>query len=326
MDIPLLSVCLITYNHVNYIKQAIDGVLMQKVDFAWELIIADDFSTDGTREIVLEYKNKYPDLIKLILQEKNVGAVQNFIDLITAPKSKYIAYFEGDDYWTDPLKLQKQVDFLETNPDFVMCYTQAQVVDYKGEILKESYISLCKDYSRDELIQDQDALLPTLTCCFRSNCLYLPEEFYFCKNGDTFMFSILGCSGKSKYLGDIKPSAYRWHSSGVWSSLSHTHKSLSSINTYYWMSRYYSRIGKNEYSQSLQNKYKNITLSVINVPLRSCTRDLLRDIWIVWQKYYYRSDNGFNFLFYANFMQLFIIRLLYVYIRDFIKLNIFSFR
>ena len=107
MDIPLLSVCLITYNHVNFIKQAIDGVLMQKVDFAWELIIADDFSTDGTREILLEYKNKYPDFIKLILQEKNVGSAQNLIDLITVPISKYITYFDGDDYWIDPLKLQK---------------------------------------------------------------------------------------------------------------------------------------------------------------------------------------------------------------------------
>ena len=88
MDVPLLSVCSTTYNHVNFIKQAIDGFLVQKVDFALEIIIADYFSTDGTREILLEYENKYPDLIKLILQEKNVGAAQNCIDLITAPKSK----------------------------------------------------------------------------------------------------------------------------------------------------------------------------------------------------------------------------------------------
>ncbi|MBP2283049.1 glycosyltransferase involved in cell wall biosynthesis [Flavobacterium sp. CG_23.5] len=115
MTSPLLSVCLITYNHENYIKQAIDGILMQQVDFNWELIIAEDCSTDGTREILLEYKEKYPDFIKLILQEKNVGPAKNFLDLIQTPKSKYIAYCEGDDYWTDPLKIQKQVDILELN-------------------------------------------------------------------------------------------------------------------------------------------------------------------------------------------------------------------
>jgi glycosyltransferase involved in cell wall biosynthesis len=124
MDEKILSVCLITYNHVNYIRQAIEGVLMQKVNFSWELIIADDFSTDGTREILQEYKDAYPDFITLILQEKNVGAAQNWLDLLYYPKSKYIAYFEGDDYWTDPLKLQKQVDFLEKNDDYSLVYTK----------------------------------------------------------------------------------------------------------------------------------------------------------------------------------------------------------
>lgn len=125
MDSPLLSVCLITYNHNKYIREAIDGVLMQKVNFTWELIIADDFSTDGTREILLEYKQKYPDFIKLILQEKNVGGAQNWKDLLSAPKSKYIANFEGDDYWTDPYKLQKQADFLKANPDYGLVFTDA---------------------------------------------------------------------------------------------------------------------------------------------------------------------------------------------------------
>lgn len=126
MNMPLLSVCLITYNHENYIRQAIEGVLMQKVDFEWELIIAEDCSTDSTRAILLEYKEKYPDFIKLILQKKNVGPGKNFLDLIETPKSKYIAYFEGDDYWTDPLKLQKQVDILEANKNIGLVYTNVR--------------------------------------------------------------------------------------------------------------------------------------------------------------------------------------------------------
>ena len=123
MSISLLSVCLSTYNHVKYIREAIDGVLMQKVNFSWELIIADDFSTDGTREIVLSYKEKYPEFIKLVLQEKNVGALRNWFDLLNVPASKYIAYFEGDDYWTDSYKLQRQVDFLEKNEDYGLVWT-----------------------------------------------------------------------------------------------------------------------------------------------------------------------------------------------------------
>ena len=125
---PLLSVCLITYNHKDYIVQAIEGVLMQKVNFSFELIIADDFSTDGTREIILDDEKKYPLLISLILQKKNVGPLKNWLELIKTPKAKYIAYFEGDDYWTDFNKLHKQVDFLDTNRDFVLCYHNTNIL------------------------------------------------------------------------------------------------------------------------------------------------------------------------------------------------------
>ena len=116
-----VSVCLITYNHASFIRRAIDGVLNQKISFSFELIIADDYSTDGTREILLEYKNRYPNVIHLLLQNRNVGPSQNWLDLITTPKSKYIAYFEGDDYWIDSSKLQVQFDALENNEGFSLC-------------------------------------------------------------------------------------------------------------------------------------------------------------------------------------------------------------
>jgi len=119
---PLLSICIITFNHENYIRQAIDSVLMQNVNFPYQIIIADDNSTDSTREILKEYEDKYKQTIKLILQPQNKGAVKNWLDLIEYPKSKYIAYLEGDDYWTDPDKLQLQVDFLENNADYSCHY------------------------------------------------------------------------------------------------------------------------------------------------------------------------------------------------------------
>lgn len=126
---PLLSVCLITYNHVNYITQAVEGVLMQQTRFAWDLIIADDGSTDGTRDIIISYQKKYPDRIRLILQEKNIGPAANWRQLITTPKSKYIAYFDGDDFWADPLKLQKQVDILEADENCGFVVTSGNVYD-----------------------------------------------------------------------------------------------------------------------------------------------------------------------------------------------------
>ena len=122
MKNPLVSVCLITYKHEKYIRQAIESILIQKVDFPWEIIIADDCSPDNTRAIILEYYQKHPDLIKLLFQEKNVGGGRNFVDLVKAAKGKYIAYIEGDDYWTDENKLQTQFDFLETSPSFSLCY------------------------------------------------------------------------------------------------------------------------------------------------------------------------------------------------------------
>ena len=227
MDIPLLSVCLITYNHVNYIKQAIDGVLMQKVDFAWELIIADDFSTDGTREIVLEYKNKYPDLIKLILQEKNVGAAQNFIDLINAPKSKYIAYFEGDDYWTDPLKLQKQVDFLEANPEYSGAFHDIQLLESDGSWGNPR--KSIQDFKERVDITLEDTIsmtspFHTSSFIFRSNSLKLPKEFSRYTSGDMAIFMIVASQGKLRRI-PSNMSVYRKHKGGI-TKLTDNHRNI----------------------------------------------------------------------------------------------------
>ena len=123
----LVSICSITYNHAPYIRQCLDGFLMQKTNFPVEVIINDDCSTDGTTEIIREYAEKYPDIIKPIFHEENQyqkgvrGMFQRFV--FPKARGKYIALCEGDDYWTDPLKLQKQVDFLEANPEYGLVYT-----------------------------------------------------------------------------------------------------------------------------------------------------------------------------------------------------------
>lgn len=123
---PLLSIVTITYNHESFIAQTIEGVLMQQVNFPIEFIIAEDCSTDSTRAICQQYAEQYPELIRLIPSESNVGAIANERRAMLAAKGKYIAFCEGDDYWTDPLKLQKQVDFLESHPDYSVTFHRCE--------------------------------------------------------------------------------------------------------------------------------------------------------------------------------------------------------
>ncbi|MBN1214147.1 MAG: glycosyltransferase family 2 protein, partial [Candidatus Lokiarchaeota archaeon] len=119
-NLPLVSICCSAYNHVNYIKDSIQGFIIQKTSFPFEILIHDDASTDGTTEIVKDYEHKYASLIKPIYQKDNQyskGISPGNINRKRAT-GKYIAICEGDDYWTDPYKLQKQVDFLESNPEY----------------------------------------------------------------------------------------------------------------------------------------------------------------------------------------------------------------
>ena len=115
-----VSVFMITYNHEKYIAEALDSILMQKTDFDFDIVIGEDCSTDATRRIVLEYSRKYPDKIKLLLHNVNVGFISNMMYVLEACTGKYVAMCEGDDYWTDPFKLQKQVDFLEANNEYML--------------------------------------------------------------------------------------------------------------------------------------------------------------------------------------------------------------
>ena len=123
--VPLVSVQTITYNHAPYIRDCIEGVLAQRSDFPFEYLIGEDCSTDGTREIVQEYAKRYPGIIRLITSDSNVGARANVRRTRAAAQGKYIALCEGDDYWHDPTKLQRQIDWLEAHPDCGLIHSEA---------------------------------------------------------------------------------------------------------------------------------------------------------------------------------------------------------
>jgi glycosyltransferase involved in cell wall biosynthesis len=131
---PDVSICMITYNHSEFIAQAIESVLMQQTTFSFELIIGEDGSKDDTRKVCEHFCKEYPGIIKLLENDTNLGMMPNFIRTLKACSGKYIALCEGDDYWTDPQKLQKQVSFLESNPGYVISFHRAKIEYAKGII------------------------------------------------------------------------------------------------------------------------------------------------------------------------------------------------
>ncbi len=215
----ILTVCLITYNHDQYVEQAIDSILMQKTNFDWKLVIADDCSKDNTREILKRYQQKYPEKIHLILQEKNVGPATNFIELITYPNSKYIAYLEGDDYWIDEFKLQKQVDFLENNNEYVIHSSAAQYI--KNGLLTEEtigYENESKTFEITDFYRNNN--LVSCTIMYRNVLKEFPEFYKKLAFGDWFLYILLmhKTGGKSYRLNEIF-SAYRIHNTSSMANL-----------------------------------------------------------------------------------------------------------
>jgi glycosyltransferase involved in cell wall biosynthesis len=210
---PLLSVCVITYNQAPYVRQALDSVLAQKVDFDWEIVIADDYSTDGTREIILEYQKEHPDLIKVIFQKKNVGAERNWLDLINHPTSKYIAYLEGDDFWDDPSKLQLQVDFLEKNSDYAFCFHLTRVFFEKGEEQQAIWPKLNSKFEPTTAELLKENFVPSNSAVYRrQNYTNYPVGVM---PGDWYLHLYHAQFGKIGFINRVM-SAYRRHSGGAW--------------------------------------------------------------------------------------------------------------
>lgn len=216
IDVPMVSICCITYNHEPYIRQCLEGFVMQKTNFKFEAIVHDDASTDHTADIIREYAAKYPDIIKPIYETENQyskhdGSVRRIMG--AACTGKYIALCEGDDYWIDPLKLQKQVDFLEANPEYSMCFHKADAIFWPSGELSPLYQNLEeKDYTIDEIAENW--IVPTASVVYRSifqNKIPINKKFI---HGDIVLFLTMATNGKVHCLND-KMSIYRRISSGV---------------------------------------------------------------------------------------------------------------
>ena len=169
---PIVSVLLITYNQKDYIAQAIESVLMQKTDFPFEVLIGDDCSTDGTSAIVGSYADAHPDQIRLVGSEHNVGGIANERRLMEQAQGKYLAFLEGDDFWTDEYKLQKQVDFLERNPDYGLVHSDVDhYYQHSGKteraVNRSQGVHVPEGDLFKELLKPQPYFIKTATVCFR---------------------------------------------------------------------------------------------------------------------------------------------------------------
>lgn len=218
---------MIAYNHEKFIKNAIEGVLMQKTSYSFQLVIGEDCSNDATRIICEKYAEKYPNKIILLPSEKNLGMMPNFIRTLKACTGKYIALCEGDDYWIDTLKLQKQVDFLESHSNYSGCYHHVYraLSNNNFDISSKKIYKGCplKKITIEDLLYNKYSLFHTSSFVFRSNLLEYPEWFNTMVSGDMSLFFIIAAKGPIGYIQNVM-SVYREHEGGITKTSDHNEK------------------------------------------------------------------------------------------------------
>lgn len=211
---PLVSVTVATYQHVNYIRQCLEGILMQKTNFPYEIIVGEDGSVDGTQDICKEYAEKYPDRIRLFIRDRNLsqfvaenGKVTRFNGIWNrmSARGKYIAWCEGDDYWVDPLKLQKQVDFLESHPDYTLVCTDINYYIQRKDEFINAYFGNKKfpiKYTYNDFLTKAWFVAPCTWVYRKEMCKENEKPFDFVV-GDLPLLLELSSKGKVKYLDDV---------------------------------------------------------------------------------------------------------------------------
>jgi len=210
---------MLAYNHELFIRQALESVLAQCVNFNYEIVVGEDKSTDGTRAILMDLYRRYPERIVPLLHDRNTGMMRNFQATLSSCRGQYLAIVEGDDYWTCENKLQRQVDFLDQHPDYAVCFHRAQVLDQTGagraDVIPRPSFS-AGPYTIEDLIAEN--LIATCTVMYRWDCVGpLPDWFLDLKLGDWPLHILVAQSGKIMLMDEVM-SVYRMHSGGMWTS------------------------------------------------------------------------------------------------------------
>ena len=224
-DKLMVSIRCLVYNHEPYLRQCLEGFVMQQTNFRFEAIVHDDASTDGSAAIIREYAAKYPDIIKPIYETENQyskrdGSLRRIMNAHT--HGKYVAMCEGDDYWTDPLKLQKQVDFLESHSDYVVCSHRFKIYNQSKQQMGDDW----HDKITEDISYDLNSLIhgnwyhTPVTVVYRYGALCLEEYMKYKNSKDATLFFYLLKKGKG-YMMAEQMAVYREHSGGIWSGVSY---------------------------------------------------------------------------------------------------------
>lgn len=241
MHPPKVSVVTITYNQAPFVEQAIRSVFAQTTPFVVEHIVADDGSTDGTAEVLQKLAAEYPERLRLVLRDRNVGMMSNFCDAYHQASGEYVVFVEGDDYWTDPSKLQKQVDVMDSRAECSLCFHPAIYVDSQGNPLGIVHPPAFKEYwPIEEVVRGN----PVQTCSMmvRRSCVpVLPEFFLRLKLGDWPLCILAACEGRLVCLPDAM-SAYRVHAHGAWSAMEIAKRYAASSAMYFWLGIQYPQL------------------------------------------------------------------------------------
>jgi glycosyltransferase involved in cell wall biosynthesis len=213
-----LSVMIITYNHEQFIAQALESVLAQRVNFVYEIVVGDDCSTDGTRAIVMDFHRRYPGRIVPLIRDQNIGGPRNTESTFAACRGQYIAMLEGDDYWTREDKLQRQIDLLDAHPDYSICCHRVQIFDETGTsqtgIFPPHAAGL---YTLNDLLKGNFIMTGTTVFC-RDSMGPLPPRLQNLAPVDWARYAMIAKHGKIALMDDVM-AAYRVHTGSTWSPL-----------------------------------------------------------------------------------------------------------
>lgn len=254
-DAPMVSVICATYNQHRYVRACLDGVLAQVTDFDVEIIVHDDASTDGTADIIRAYAERHPDKLRAILRSERLFSPTKRIrlDLYPFVRGRYVALCDGDDFWRDPHKLAEQVQFLESHPQYVLAYHDANIVNGDGKtlVLHARQPASNRHFSSTMLRRFACGWIPLPAMMHRHVDLGYPPEFDLAPNSDNFLVMLLGQYGDAGYQHHLRPSAVRFHGANYFSVRSAAEKSQMHLQTHLQMVNYLLRTGETDHARAM---------------------------------------------------------------------------
>lgn len=257
-----VSVIVTTFNHSEFIRDCLDNIINQQTSFDFELLIGEDESTDSTREICLEYENKYPNIVRCFFRSRNdviyidnkpTGRF-NFIETLSAAKGQYIALCEGDDYWSDVHKLQKQIDFLDQNKEYSICFHPVDIISDTGEYKKTTNQQTRETTGFSDLINGNYIYTPSVVIRRSSIPDELPDYMYKIPMGDWGLYLLAANVGKIKLLDKVM-ACYRIHEGGIWGGKHLRHRLKNTIKALDMM--------ETEFDSKWRKSFKNASCQFI---------------------------------------------------------------